>query len=148
VNWFRESADVPAAFSLNLDFLQGGLFMKISYKATLLSAFVFPGTGQLYLKRYWQGLIIMAVTLAGLGYIVWQATIRALSQVDSVMLKMQGGNVNIQELKDIVGSNPSGASILDNAALFVIICCWIIAVADAYISGKRKERQETAPAKS
>ena len=122
--------------------------MKISYKATLLSTFVFPGAGQIYLKRYRQGLIIIAVTLAGLGYIVWQATIIALRHVDSVMSKMQGGNVDIQQLKDIVGSNPSGASLLDNVVLFVIICCWIIAVADAYISGKRKERQEAAPAKS
>jgi hypothetical protein len=122
--------------------------MKISYKATLLSTFVFPGAGQIYLKRYRQGLIIIAVTLAGLGYIVWQATIIALRHVDSVMSKMQGGNVDIQQLKDIVGSNPSGASLLDNVVLFVIICCWIIAIADAFISGKRKERQEAASAKS
>jgi TM2 domain-containing membrane protein YozV len=122
--------------------------MKISYKATLLSAFVFPGVGQFYLKRYRQGLIIMAVTLAGLVYIVWQATILALRNMDSILSKMQGGNSNIKELTAMVGSNPSEASLLDNAVPFIIICCWIIAVADAYYSGKRKEREQTEPAKS
>jgi hypothetical protein len=122
--------------------------MKISYKATLLSAFVFPGAGQLYLKRYWQGLIIMAVTLAGLIYIIWQATILALRQVDGIMGRMQGGNVNIQDLTALVGTNPSGVSPLDNALLFIIICCWIIAVADAFVSGRRKERKESEQAKS
>jgi TM2 domain-containing membrane protein YozV len=122
--------------------------MKISSKATLLSAFVFPGAGQLYLKRYRQGLIIIAVTLAGLGYIIWQATVLALRSVDSIMGKMQGGNVNIHDLTALVGANPACASLLDNVILFVIICCWIVSVADAFVSGRRKEGQGAGEAKS
>jgi Family of unknown function (DUF5683) len=121
--------------------------MKISSKATLLSALVFPGAGQLYLKRYWQGAIIMAVSVAGLGYIIWQATVLALRSVDSIMGKMQSGNVNIQDLAATVGANPAGASLLDNVILFVIICCWTISVVDAFVSGRRKERQGAEQAK-
>jgi TM2 domain-containing membrane protein YozV len=115
--------------------------MKISLKATLLSALVFPGAGQLYLKRYRQGVIIMVVALAGVVYIIWQATVLALRSVDNIMGKMQGGNVNVQDLTALVGANPAGASLLDNVILSVIICCWIISVADAFVSGRRKERE-------
>ena len=121
--------------------------MRISSKATLLSALVFPGAGQLYLKRYRQGVIIMAVALAGLVYIIWQATVLALRSVDNIMGKMQTGNANIQDLAAMVGANPAGASLLDNVILFVIICCWIVSVADAFVSGRRKERQGAGAAK-
>jgi TM2 domain-containing membrane protein YozV len=121
--------------------------MKISSKATLLSALVFPGAGQLYLRRYRQGVIIMAVALAGLVYIIWQATVLALRSVDSIMGKMQAGNVNVQDLATTVGANPAGASLLDNVILFVFIFCWIISVADAFVSGRRKERQGAEQAK-
>ena len=121
--------------------------MKTSSKATLLSALVFPGAGQLYLKRYRQGLIIMFIAIAGLGYIIWRATVLALSRVDNVMTKMQGGNVNLQELKDIVGTQSAFSSPYDNIILLVVVCCWIVSVVDAYISGKRKDLQEAVTSK-
>ena len=65
--------------------------MKISYKAALLSAFVFPGVGQFYLKRYWRGLVIMLIILTGLGYMIWSATVAALSVLDDKVVKLQGG---------------------------------------------------------
>ena len=53
----------------------GGIIkMKISYKAALLSAFVFPGVGQFYLKRHWRGLFIMLFVFTGLGYMIRSAT--------------------------------------------------------------------------
>ena len=78
--------------------------MKISYKAALLSAFVFPGVGQFYLKRYWRGLVIMLLSCTGLGYLIWSATVSALNRLDDVTVKVQGGTTNLQELSDIVGS--------------------------------------------
>ena len=42
--------------------------MNTAIKAALLSALVFPGSGQIYLKRYWRGLIMML--LAGLSLVV------------------------------------------------------------------------------
>ena len=44
--------------------------MKKAIKAALLSALVFPGVGQMYLKRYVRGLIPMVLILAGLGMLI------------------------------------------------------------------------------
>ena len=46
----------------------------------------------------------MFFVFTGLGYIIWSATVAALNRLDEVMVKMQGGTPNLQELSDIVGS--------------------------------------------
>ena len=121
--------------------------MKVSYKAALLSTFVFPGVGQLYLKRYWRGLVIMFFVFTGLGYIIWSVTVSALNSLEEVMVKMQGGTPNLQEISDIVASKMLNTDPYVNIVLYVIVCFWIFAIIDSYIIGKQKEFQdgETSP---
>jgi TM2 domain-containing membrane protein YozV len=116
--------------------------MKVSYKAALLSTFVFPGVGQLYLKRYWRGLVIMFFVFTGLGYMIWSATVAALNVLDDAMVKMQGGTTNLQELSDIVGSKMLTTDPYHDAVFYVIICFWIFAIIDAYRIGKQREFQD------
>jgi len=115
--------------------------MKVSYKAALLCAFVFPGVGQLYLKRYWRGLVIMFVVFTGLGYMVWWATVSALKGLDDAMAKVPGGTVNLQELSDIVGSKMLTTNPYHDAVFSVIVCFWIFAIIDAYRIGRQRELQ-------
>jgi TM2 domain-containing membrane protein YozV len=116
--------------------------MKISYKAALLSTFVFPGIGHLYLKRYWRGLVIMFFVFTGLGYMIWSATISALNRLDDAMVNLQGGATNMQELSDIVGSKMLTSDPYHEAVFYVIVCVWIFAVIDAYRIGKQRESQD------
>jgi len=104
--------------------------------------FVFPGVGQLYLKRYWRGLVIMFFVFTGLGYIIWSATVAALNQLDEVMVKMQGGTPNLQELSDIVGSKMLTTGAYIDAVLYVIVCFWIFSIIDACRIGKQREFQD------
>jgi hypothetical protein len=113
--------------------------MKASYKAALLSAFVFPGFGHLYLKRYSRALVVLFPVIAGLGYTIWSVTDSALNRLDDVMVKMQGGTANLQELSEIVGSKTLTAGPYNDAVFYVIICIWIFAVIDAYRIGKQRE---------
>ena len=115
--------------------------MKVSYKAALLSAFVFPGVGQLYLKKYWRGLVIMFLSCAGLGYMIWSATVSAINHLDDVMVKMQGDTMNLQELSGIVGSKTLTTDPYYDAVFYFIVCFWIFAVIDAYRIGRQKEFQ-------
>lgn len=121
--------------------------MKVSYKAALLSAFVFPGVGQFYLKRHWRGLFIMLFVFTGLGYMIWSATVAALSILDNTMVKLQVGTKSLQELSNIVGSKMSTADPYYDAFFYLIVCIWIFAVIDAYIIGKEKEsrNEEISP---
>jgi TM2 domain-containing membrane protein YozV len=115
--------------------------MKVSYKAALISAFVFPGTGHLYLKRYGRGLAIICLAFAGFGYVIWSTTVSALNRMDDVMVKMQGGSTNLQGLLDMAGSKPLTADPHDNVVFYMMICLWIFAIIDAYRIGQKREIQ-------
>jgi len=89
----------------------------------------------------------MFFIFTGLGYIIWSVTVSALNQLDEVIVKIQGGTPNLQELSDVVGSKMLNTSPYINIVLYVIVCFWIVAIIDAYIIGKQKESQdeETSP---
>ena len=121
--------------------------MKVSYKAALLSAFVFPGVGQLYLKKYWRGLGIMFFVFTGLGYMIRSATLSAINRLDDVMVKMQGKTTNLQELSDIVGSKILNTDPYHEAVFYFIICIWLFAAIDAYRIGKQVQFQDKETSK-
>ena len=118
--------------------------MKISHKAALLSAFVFPGLGQLYLKRYWRGLAFLSFVLTELGYVIWATTVSALDRLDEAMVQLQSGTANLQEFSDIAGSNLFAADPHHTAVIYIIVCLWIFAVIDAYRIGKQRDIREDA----
>jgi len=115
--------------------------MKISYKAALLSAFVFPGVGQLYLKKYWRGLALVLFVFAGLVYIIRVAAASALSVLDDAVVKLQKGATDLHEISGVVGSKMSFTDPYYDAVLYFVICLWIFAIIDAYIIGKQKDHQ-------
>ena len=121
--------------------------MKVSHKAALLSAFVFPGVGQLYLKKYWRGLVIMFLSCTGLGYMIWSATVSALNRLDDVIVKMKGDTVNLQELSGIVGSKTLTTDPYHVAVFYFIVCLWIFAIVDAYRIGRQREFQDQGTSK-
>jgi len=116
--------------------------MKVSYKAALLSLFVFPGVGQFYLKRYCRGLVIMFFPFTGLSYMIWFVTVSALNRIDDAMVMMKGDITNLQHLPDIVGSKMLNIGPYQDVVFYVIICFWIFAVIDAYRIGRQKELQD------
>jgi hypothetical protein len=116
-----------------------GIKMKVSYKAALLSIFILPGVGHLYLKRYRRGLVILFLGVAGLGYIIWSTTVSALDRLDDAMVKVQGGATNLKELSAIVGSKMSPVDPYLDAVFYVLVCLWIFTVIDAYRIGKQSE---------
>ena len=122
--------------------------MKVSYKAALLSTFVFPGVGQLYLKKYSRGLVICFLSCTGLGYMIWSATVSAIHRLDDMMVKMQGDTANLQKLPDIVGSNGLTADPYYEAVFYFLVCIWLFAVIDAYRIGRRKEFADAGTSKS
>ena len=116
--------------------------MKVSYKAALLSLFVFPGVGHLYLKRYWRGLVIMFLFFTGSGYMIWSVTVSVLNRFDDVMVMIEGNAQNLQDLPDIVGSKMFTTGLYQEVVSYGIICLWIFAVIDAYRIGRQRELQD------
>ena len=89
----------------------------------------------------------MFFVFAGLGYMIWSATVAALSVLDDTMVNLQVGATNLQELSNIVRSKMSTTDPYHDAVFYLIVCFWIFAIIDAYIVGKEKESrdEETSP---
>jgi len=112
--------------------------MKTSIKAALLSALVFPGLGQLYLKHYIRGLIPMALVLAGMALLIAQATARALQVLDKIQI--QGGSVDMKAVSDLAAASSSQGDGYSSLIWLVIAGCWLFGAIDAYRLGKEKDR--------
>jgi hypothetical protein len=111
--------------------------MKTAIKAALLSALVFPGVGQMYLKRYVRGLIPMVLTLTGLGVWIVQATVGALQELEK--MQSQGGFVNLNAVAHRAAASSTSGDDYFPLLVPMIIGCWLFSVIDAYRLGKGKE---------
>jgi len=107
--------------------------MSRSTTAVLLSAFVLPGAGHLYLKHVARGMALIAVSLACLWAIVDSALQHAwivLDQLESGQVALDAGHIS-----ELVAqtSGSSGSSM----ATFVLIGCWLAGMVDAYRLGRK-----------
>lgn len=118
--------------------------MKNSTRAALWSALVLPGVGQIVLKRYTRGIALLLVTSAAIVWIAVKAAEAALAILGK--LQAAGGTISLQALTGITNQASAAASSFSlNAALYLIIFCWIFGTVDAYRIGKQMDRRE-APA--
>lgn len=108
--------------------------MNRAIKAALLSAFVFPGLGQMYLKRYARGLIPMALTLTSLGVWIVGATVRALGELEKIQI--QGGLIDLNTVANRAAASSSSGDWYSPLIVPLIVLCWLFSVIDAYMLGK------------
>ena len=108
-------------------------------KALLWSGLVFPGTGHLFLKHYFRGGALIALSLVSLWVLVAQAAHQASAMLDKMQL--DGGMVDLNSVSTLV-TQASNAT--DNfwatIASIVLLACWIIGMVDAYRLGKKKDQ--------
>jgi uncharacterized membrane protein len=113
--------------------------MKKSTKAVLLTAFIFPGAGHIYLKKYIPGIVLMGVSSAGVCYLTSRIVERALQIVE----KIQYGHVQADStvINQLLSTQSTGnESLLMNIATLAIFICWIIGIIDAYRIGKTQDK--------
>jgi TM2 domain-containing membrane protein YozV len=111
--------------------------MKSEMKAALLSACVFPGVGQMYLKRYLLGLVLMMLALAGIVVMLATAVTGALESLDQLQ-KVTGGVTDLSALSHYAAASSRQERPYDRAILIWVGCCWIYSVIDAYGWGKSR----------
>jgi TM2 domain-containing membrane protein YozV len=110
--------------------------MSRAIKAALLSALIFPGLGQMYLKRYVRGLIPMALTLTGLGVMIVQATVRALGELEK--MQIQGGLIDLNAVANRAAAPSASGDWYAPLIVPLIVGCWLFSVIDAYGLGRGK----------
>jgi len=110
--------------------------MKKATKAALLSGLVFPGVGQMYLKRFGRGLLFMVPVLFGVALIVVMAAAGAMESLRAI--QAQGGAVDTNTLTALAQSHTKDTTGSFQAILWFIIFCWLFAIIDAYLIGSKQ----------
>ncbi len=115
--------------------------MKNSLKGAFLSGLIFPGLGQISLKHYKRGIVIMLTVLVGMSVFIVKAVQHALGILEKI--ESQGGAISISTISNAAtqASTTSG-NLTFNLVLLLVIICWIIGVVDAYRIGKIKDIEE------
>ena len=115
--------------------------MKKATKGALFSGLVFPGLGQIVLKHYLRGAIIVVTVLGSLTLFIMKAVENALTIVEQ--MDLEGGSISMDDITE--AANRASAASADptlNLALMVILFCWIAGTIDAWWVGRKMDLQE------
>ncbi len=115
--------------------------MKNSLKGAFWSGLIFPGLGQIILKHYKRGAVIMITVLVCMSVFIVKTVKHALDILEKI--QSQGGAISMSTISNAVtqASTTSG-NLTFNIVLLLVILCWIIGVVDAYRIGKIKDVEE------
>jgi len=112
--------------------------MNNSLKGALLSGLIFPGLGQVVLKHYKRGAVIMLTVLVCLSVVVVKAVQHALAILEKI--ELEGGAISMSTISNAATqASTNSGSLTFNLLLLLIIVCWIIGVVDAYRIGRKKD---------
>ena len=115
--------------------------MNNSLKGAFLSGLVFPGLGQVVLKHYKRGLVIMLTVLVSLSVIVIEAVQKAFTILEKI--ESGGGTIDMNTISNAVTqASTTSDSLIFSFALLLIIFCWIIGVVDAFRIGRKKDIEQ------
>ena len=110
--------------------------MNNSLKGALLSGLIFPGLGQVALKHYKRGGVIMLTVIVSLAVVVVKAVQHALAILEKI--ELEGGIISINTILDAATQASADSGSLTFNLLFLLIgACWIIGTVDAYIIGRK-----------
>jgi hypothetical protein len=103
-------------------------------KALLLSAFVYPGAGQLFLKHYKTGIGFVIITSIGLYFIIDNILKIAYQLADDITM---GGA--IPDSADLLNTfSQSDSAQLNNVAIIISIT-WLISLLHTYFVGRETD---------
>ena len=115
--------------------------MNNSLKGAFWSGLVFPGLGQVVLKHYKRGAVIMLMVLVSMSVVVVKAVHSALAILEGI--ELESGAISMSTISNAANQAPTtSGSLTINLVLLLTILCWIFGVVDAYRIGKEKDIEE------
>ena len=107
-----------------------------SIKAALLSGLVFPGLGQVVLKHYKRGIVLMFMVSSSLMVLIFKAVQHALNILEKI--ELEGGVIDIYSITEAATqASSSSDSLIYKLGVLLIVACWIFGIVDAYRIGKK-----------
>ena len=119
--------------------------MKKSFKAALLSAFLCPGAGHIYLKKYLFGCILILVAFSALFVI----TSKAVEKATEISEQVASGEIpyDMEVIRDLITKSQSPEEIKQiNTMTLIFIFAWIVGIFDSYRLARSQESSGTLEA--
>jgi TM2 domain-containing membrane protein YozV len=117
--------------------------MNLAIKGALFNALLFPGWGQIYLRNYKKGILIIIASLAGVVSILL-----SVIQTTIAILKIAPFKKGTVTFSAVVQLAIDSIKALNLSYLFLIllsmILLWIFSIIDAYMVGKKEMAKATA----
>jgi hypothetical protein len=105
-------------------------------KAVLLNALLFPGCGEIYLKKYKTGILIIIATVVGILSILWsvaQSTINILK-----IAPFKKGTLSFVAVFQLaIDAIKSMNFFYLFLVLFFMFLLWLLSIIDVYLWGKK-----------
>jgi hypothetical protein len=115
--------------------------MSNALKGALYSGLIFPGLGQVILKHYKRGIVLVFTVFAIMIVIVLKAVQHASAVLEKV--EVEGVVIDIQTITDAATQASSTSdNLIYNLGFLLIVVCWIFGIVDAYRIGKKKDLEE------
>jgi hypothetical protein len=112
--------------------------MNNALKGALLSGLVFPGLGQVMLKYYKRGAVLMIAITATLLAVLIKAVQQAFTILEKI--ELEGGEIDMSTiLSTATQASTTSDSLIFKLLLWLVIFCWVIGVVDAYRIGRKKD---------
>jgi hypothetical protein len=117
--------------------------MNNAVKGALLSGLVFPGLGQLVLRQYRRGAVIMLAVLLSLAVIIVDILRQALDILEKI--ELQGDAIDINAISNVAAEETarSGGAMI-NLLMLVVAVCWVAGTLDAYRIGRKQDLERSA----
>lgn len=116
--------------------------MNLAVKGALFNALLFPGWGQIYLKKYTKGVLIILGILAGVSSMMW-----SILQETINILKIEPLRKGISTFGSLVQLAIDAIQKLNlfyvSLILIFMLLLWIFSIIDAYLLGKKKMAETT-----
>ena len=110
----------------------------------MLSAFVFPGVGHLYLRQFVIGIVLSGGSAGALYYIISSAVSKALEIAETI--QSEGMSLDVEVIVNLVTEQSHGTeSISLSIASIALIAFWVIGIVDLYRVGRVLEKIDVAP---
>lgn len=119
------------------------VIVKSSTKAVLLSLFLFPGSGHVYLKKYAVGGVLITASLAAIYYLLL-AIVDKATRVSEMILS---GEVRLDVIS-ITQALSKQTTAADSQSLkvatAVLVVCFLVGILDAYRLGRASDKIDRA----
>lgn len=116
--------------------------MQPSLKAVLLSGLVFPGVGQMSIKRHFVGAGFIAMAGVGLVLVLIQAYQQATAAADRLLIQIaQGAPFTLEQVLAEARVEVEGQALWGQVGVWLLGLSWVGSMVHGYWAGRKREHK-------